>query len=73
MAEQKWTAAIRPELHPAAQELVAAYESVPGALTYPGAMPEALARVLDHIWAKSDGYPEHWLADLAALLRGEQP
>jgi hypothetical protein len=73
MTNPTFHAKIRPELHPAAQELVAIYEAVPGALTYPGCMPEALAAVLERIWAKSDGYPKPWLKHTAALLRGEQP
>jgi hypothetical protein len=61
----------RPELHPAAQELVAIYEAVPGALTYPGCCPEALAAVVEFVargceWRVS-------ALNVAALLRGEQP
>jgi hypothetical protein len=48
MAEQKWTATIRPELHPAAQMLVNIYEATPGS-TGPGCCPEALAAVLGRI------------------------
>ena len=68
MAEQ-FRAAIRPSLHPAAQDLVATYEAVPGALTYPGAMPEALAAVLQTV----AGLDAVALLELAALLRGEEP
>ena len=69
MAEQQWTATVRPQLHPDAAGLVAIYEAVPGALTYPGAMPEGIAAVLDQIAGLAYGD----VADLAALLRGEQP
>ena len=77
MAEQKWSAAIRPELHPAAQELVNIYESTPGS-TGPGCCPEALAAVLNvlslMIQRADDGPSRHSrkLDGLAALLRGEQ-
>jgi hypothetical protein len=70
MAEQQWTAAIRPELHPAAQELVRVYESVPGS-TGPGCCPEALAAVLEFIIPSTEW--RHEALSLAALLRGEQP
>jgi hypothetical protein len=68
MAEQQWTATIRPELHPSAQMLVNIYEATPGS-TGPGCCPEALAAVLDQIAGLAYGD----VADLAALLRGEQP
>jgi hypothetical protein len=68
MAEQQWTATIRPELHPAAQMLVNIYEATPGS-TGPGCCPEALAAVLDCLL--HDGCPD--LDAMAALLRGEQP
>ena len=71
MAEQQWTAAIRPELHPAAQELVRVYESVPGS-TGPGCCPEALAAVFADLGA-DEGVDHITLTELAALLRGEQP
>jgi hypothetical protein len=73
MTDPTFKAAIRPSLHPAAAELVAIYEAVPGALTYPGCCPEALAAVIDHIWAKPGQELDEVLFDLAALLRGEQP
>lgn len=63
-------AKVRPALVPAAAKLVAIYEAVPGALTYPGCMPEALAAVLDHIEGKGDWVE---LDMLAAMLRGWQP
>ena len=65
-----FSAKVRPALRPAAAELVAIYEAVPGALTYPGCMPEALAAVLQHIEDKGD-----WgeLKMLATMLRGWQP
>jgi len=44
MTDPTFHAKIRPSLHPAAQELVAIYEAVPGALTYPGCCPEAWRR-----------------------------
>jgi hypothetical protein len=69
MTDPTFRAKVRPELHPAAAKLVAIYEAVPGALTYPGAMPEGIAAVLDQIAGL--GYGD--VADLAALLRGEQP
>lgn len=62
-------AKVRQVLNPHAAELVAIYEAVPGALTYPGCCPEGLAAVLDHVSGLS--YVE--IADLAAMLRGEQP
>lgn len=84
MAEQKWTAKVRPELHPAAAELVAAYESVPGGKRFP-CIAEGIAAVLEHI-CKADGdsvviengrvitfVSVTDLAHSAALLRGEQP
>lgn len=75
MAEQQWSAKVRPELHPAAAELVAIYEAVPGALTYPGCCPEALAAVLTtmgiRIAEELEPAPALW--GYAALLRGEQP
>jgi hypothetical protein len=69
MTDPTFRATIRPELHPDAAGLVAIYEAVPGALTYPGAMPEGIAAVLDQIAGLAYGD----VADLAALLRGEQP
>jgi hypothetical protein len=68
MAEQQWSAKIRPELHPAAQELVNIYEATPGS-TGPGCCPEALAAVLDYV----AGWSETAHMRNAALLRGEQP
>lgn len=65
-----FSAKVRPMLRPAAAELVAAYEAVPGALTYPGCMPEALAAVLEHIESNGDWGDLKMLAD---LLRGWQP
>jgi hypothetical protein len=72
MAEQQWTATVRPELHPAAQELVNIYEATPGS-TGPGCCPEALAAVLVFMQADSELLSEYDHLDLAALLRGEQP
>jgi hypothetical protein len=69
MTDPTFRAKVRPELHPAAQELVAIYEAVPGALTYPGAMPEALSAVLQTV----AGLDAVALLELAALLRGEEP
>ena len=68
MAEQQWTATVRPELHPAAQMLVNIYEATPGS-TGPGCCPEALAAVLGRIAALESIDLSMW----AALLRGEQP
>jgi len=74
-------AKVRPELHPAAQELVDAYESVPGGKTYP-CLPEGIAAVLEvlALQAEMKEQEEHGEALLvpnarhfAALLRGEQP
>jgi hypothetical protein len=48
--------------------LVNIYEATPGS-TGPGCCPEALAAVLDQIAGIAYGD----VADLAALLRGEQP
>jgi hypothetical protein len=73
MTNPTFHAAIRPELHPAAQALVAIYEAVPGALTYPGCMPEGLAAVLEHMAAKNPLIDNRSLIHKAALLRGEQP
>lgn len=77
MTDPTFRAKVRPELHPAAQELVAIYEAVPGALTYPGAMPEALAAVLDRIAADAVSAGDKRAASnfkrLSALLRGEEP
>ena len=82
MAEQKWTAAIRPELHPAAQDLVKVYNDTYGSCT-PGCCPEALAAVLDYMVDNPEKYVRPHptlkgefvvrLDDMAALLRGEQP
>jgi len=59
---------VRPTLHPVAQELVKVYESVPGALTYPGCCPEALAAVLDEV------NPSGWtMRELSQMLRGYVP
>ena len=69
MTDPTFRAKVRPELHPAAQGLVAIYEAVPGALTYPGCMPEALAAVLQTV----AGIDAVALLELAALLRGEEP
>jgi hypothetical protein len=60
---------VRPTLSPEAAEMVRIYESVPGALTYPGCFPEGLAAVLVHVAALRYGE----VYDLAAMLRGEQP
>jgi hypothetical protein len=68
MTDPTFRAKIRPEMHPAAQELVAIYEATPGS-TGPGCCPEALAAVLDLLL--HDGCPD--LDAMAALLRGEQP
>ena len=70
----EWSAKVRPELHPAAAELVAIYEAVPGALTYPGAMPEGIAAVLQFVAnrAATDLEPVDYVAGLAWMLRGEQ-
>jgi hypothetical protein len=67
-------AKVRPELHPAAQELVRVYESVPGS-TGPGCCPEALAAVLQYVasCAADDMEPAGCVSGFAALLRGEQP
>jgi hypothetical protein len=65
MAEQQWSAKIRPELHPAAQELVNIYEATPGS-TGPGCCPEALAAVLDFVYWES----ANDAGCLAELLRG---
>jgi hypothetical protein len=73
MTEDKWKAAVRPELHPAAAELVAVYEAVPGALTYPGCCPEGLAAVLHHMAAANPLMDGRSVMVKAALLRGEQP
>jgi len=69
MTDPTFSAAIRPALHPAALDLVRIYEAVPGALTYPGAMPEALAAVMQ----TCAGLDAVALLELAALLRGEVP
>ena len=68
MTNPTFHAKIRPELHPAAQELVAIYEATPGS-TGPGCCPEALAAVLDYM----AGWSETAHMRSAALLRGEQP
>ena len=68
MAEQEWTATIRPELHPAAQMLVNIYEATPGS-TGPGCCPEALAAVLLKVAAIESIDLSMW----AELLCGEQP
>ena len=78
MAEQKWAAKVRPELHPAAAELVAIYEAVPGALTYPGCCPEGLAKVVYALAAELRTAPDlrlhvSLLMERAALLQGIQP
>jgi hypothetical protein len=65
-------AKVRPELHPAAQELVNIYEATPGS-TGPGCCPEALAAVLDHIAAANPLMDDRSVMVKAALLRGEQP
>lgn len=76
-------AKVRPVLHPQAAELVRIYEAVPGALTYPGCMPEGLAAVVEHLaqyllLVQADCKVEMQLACLelmerSAHLRGEQP
>jgi hypothetical protein len=75
-------AKVRPELHPAAQELVNIYEATPGS-TGPGRCPEALAAVI--VCLVSDLRLTEELCGIemrssclellekAALLRGEQP
>ena len=68
MAEQQWTATVRPELHPAAQELVNIYEATPGS-TGPGCCPEALAAVLGRIAALESIDLSMW----AELLCGGRP
>ena len=68
MAEQQWTAKVRPELHPAAQMLVRTYEAVPGS-TGPGCCPEALAAVLSKVAALESIDLSMW----AELLCGGQP
>ena len=68
MAEQQWTATVRPELHPAAQELVNIYEATPGS-TGPGCCPEALAAVLLKVAALESIDLSMW----AELLCGGQP
>jgi hypothetical protein len=68
MAEQQWTAKVRPELHSAAQMLVNIYEATPGS-TGPGCCPEGLAAVLLKVAALESIDLSMW----AALLRGEQP
>ena len=68
MAKQQWTAKVRPELHPAAQELVNIYEATPGS-TGPGCCPEALAAVLQQV----AGLDAAALRELAAFLLGWQP
>jgi hypothetical protein len=81
---EHFRAKVRPELHPAAQELVAIYEAVPGALTYPGCCPEALAAVLTRLADASEAREKRAgpgsvqrcvdvTRKFAALLRGEQP
>ena len=78
MTDPTFRAKIRPELHPAAQELVDAYESVPGGKTYP-CLPEGIAAVLDVIrltLEDTDGGPcwsSRAIGRYAALLRGEEP
>jgi hypothetical protein len=73
-------AKVRPVLHPAAAHLVRIYEATPGAITYPGCMPEALAAVIDKIsdqfrrvHSDPDADTAAVLAATAAMLRGEQP
>lgn len=61
-------AKVRPALHPKAAELVAIYEAVPGALTYPGCCPEGLAEVLSLVATYEGIDLWHWVV----LLRGEQ-
>jgi hypothetical protein len=72
MTDPTFRAEGRPELHPAAQELVKVYDDTYGSNS-PGCCPEALAAVLDHIYVSD----KHWNAmehnRFAALLRGEQP
>jgi hypothetical protein len=68
MAEQQWTATVRPELHPAAQMLVNIYEATPGS-TGPGCCPEALAAVLLKVAALESIDLSMW----AELLCGGQP
>jgi hypothetical protein len=79
MTDPTFRAKIRPELHPAAQELVAIYEATPGS-TGPGCCPEALAAVLERMALSIDraeheeaGIASHLMKRYAALLRGEQP
>ena len=68
MAEQQWTAKVRPELHPAAQMLVNIYEATPGS-TGPGCCPEALAAVLLKVAALESIDLSMW----AELLCGGRP
>ena len=68
MAEQQWTATVRPELHPAAQELVNIYDATPGS-TGPGCCPEALAAVLLKVAALESIDLSMW----AELLCGGRP
>jgi hypothetical protein len=87
MADENWSAKVRPELHPAAQMLVNIYEATPGS-TGPGCCPEALAAVLEHLLETQTQCFSEWqgvmhqhffylkvstVANAAALLRGEQP
>ena len=70
MTDPAFRAKVRPKLHPAAQELVAAYESEPGGKTYP-CLPEGIAAVLELLANQLHG--PGGLYHKAALLRGEQP
>jgi hypothetical protein len=74
MTDPTFRAKVRPELHPAAKQLVAIYEATPGS-TGPGCCPEALAAVLREIACRicEDVDPVKSLWDMAALLRGEEP
>jgi hypothetical protein len=78
MTDPTFRAKVRPELHPAAAELVRVYNDTYGSCA-PGCCPEALAAVLSDIAEEiddKDGGP-CWqgaiLARYAALLRGEEP
>jgi hypothetical protein len=71
MTNPTFKARVRPELHPAAQELVNIYEATPGS-TGPGCCPEALAAVLDRVYGSDAYFMQMESGKLSALLRGEQ-
>ncbi len=64
----RFAVAKAPELMPQAQQLVTIYDGTFGA-SGPYCCPAALAAVLDQVAGLSYGE----VADLAAMLRGEQP